>query len=252
MGNFNARLEIHSASIGGNTFLHCTGAVHIWAKVPDYKYGGLSNSSKGSPIGNDFLYYVGTCEAHPVSELMHFYRPVFSSAGGPLVPVDKEYLGSVETVTMDLNRFDANVVDYLESAPRYGRAIDSLQNRKSVVFDLGNGTAPSCFNNRLDRGSLLIANKGYFQLWLVYNNFGTDMATPDLPPGWFYYACNTVGCYIPKQGNRIKVRRLIVEANYLPSIGTNTDNPVSYPWQLKTNDEDAFSEIWENWGEKLG
>ena len=200
---------------------HCTGPVYVWCGVPSFS--GLQSSITIAPWSNGQIYYVGTVEQSVVAETEDAYNGVFTSESGPRVPQDKEYLGTQETLVFDFNRFNANVIDMLEAAPQYGRGFNNLQSRQPGSNNNTQAGTAAGTNTSLDYGTLLIANKGFYQLWLQYSYYDTDIADtfPDMPPGWFYFCCNTAAVYIPKQGLRNKMRRLVVEANNLRNSGTS-------------------------------
>lgn len=205
-----------------SAYFHTTGAISVWVGFP-----GQS--------GNIPTYFVGTCETYPEEETEITYEPIFTSTGGLKNPTDKSYEGSSEILILDLNRYNENVVDMMESAPRYGRLINSLQQNQGIGASVPNGSVP-ILSRRLDRGSLLIGNVGYYQLWLVYPSFGTVNATPDMSWGWFYYACSTAAVYVDRQGTQCKRRRLIIEAMEFNDQSGNW-------WGIKTNDPAALAGI---------
>lgn len=211
-------------------YLHCTGTCFVYVAFPSFSGLPITNFQYINPWSGGPIYYVGTTEKNPVAETEVAYNGVFTSESGPRVPFDKEYLGTQETLVFDFNDFNANVLDMLESAPLYGRSISSLQNRAAGASGYGVVGA----NSSLDYGTLLLANGGYYQLWIQYSFYGTPnaIAYPDMPPGWFYFACNTAMVYVPKMGLRTKVRRLVVEANNLRvpngSMGMKTNLPAYF------------------------
>lgn len=226
--------------------LYTTGAVNVWVQFAGYTKPQPQSPGQYIP-GQGFvpgglqpptiippsqIYYVGTCEICPQGEESSSYLPIYTSTGGLVNPSDKSYEGSSEIVVLDLNRYNAEVVDLLESAPRYGRSIDSLQNRAGVQNDSEFfGTSPT-ITNRLDRGSLLIGNGGYYSMWLQYIN----QSDVSLGPGWYYYCCSTAAVYVDRQGTRDKRRRVIVEAMELSNDSYSS-------WGVKTNNLDEFLDL---------
>jgi hypothetical protein len=211
-----------------------TGPILVWARFVD----SYSSNPFAAPSFYGNIYYVGTCERYPVNELENAYISYYSSIGGSEKPTDKIYAGSSEIIVLDLNRFNTAVVNMLIAAPRYGRTISSLQYRNQVQPNtVSAGTVP-IVNSRLDRGSLLMRNKGFYQIWLQYTNWGKQSSDPfpSLPPGDFYYCCSTAGAYIPRQGTTYQMRRIIVEAMEL-------QDDRGFNWGLKTNTPDVFAAL---------
>jgi len=213
-----------------SSFLHATGPCYIWAGVP--AFSSPSTPISLLPFSSGNIYYVGTCEANPTTETSLAYNGIFTSESGSRNPYDKEYLGTQEVLVFDFNKFNADIVDILESAPQYGRSFTNLQSMTAgVPYSVQDGTAAGT-NSSLDYGTLLIANKGFYQLWIQYSYYNTELATPDLRPGFFYFCCATVAVYIPVVGLRTKKRRLVVEAMNLRDPSGNM--------AMKTNESAYF------------
>lgn len=221
-------------------FLHCTGPIHIWARFPDPGYlqslvaPNLAVSDPFSAViggGGLPVYYVGTCETNPTNDAANAYFPVYTAAGGRMTPTDDFYEGSQELIALDLNRYNETVLGWLSEAPAYGRQINSLQQN-------GPGDRDSFgLTRRLDRGSMVIQNGGYYCLWLQYSYSGSGPTPPDLPWGWFYYCVTTLGVYTPKQGNgKTKMARLSLVARTLHDYRY-------FNWAKKTNNLYAFQQI---------
>lgn len=185
----------------GENWMKSTGDVEAWVRIPRVS---------ATPM------FLGWCEYHPVNEANYFWNPVYTDRGGSRAAFDKEFQNGEEMVALDLNKFNDNVVDLIEAMPRP---------------DLNNPGSRS----RLDVGSLLIANGNYFELWLRNFFYGTVNATPDLGPGWYYYACSCAGVLTVKQGTKVLMKRVIVEA-------MNKPNP-SFGFDLKSNTLAAFAPI---------
>jgi hypothetical protein len=168
-----------------------------------------STQSTQSPI-----VYIGTCEQHPVNDAEVAYDPVYNDIGGPRTPFDKEYQGETEVILLDLNRFNWFNLNLMLSPPLYQGMVG--------------------WTNRLARGSLLLQQGLSYELWLQYSFFRTANATPDLPPGTYYPACNTLTNQTPKQGTKTKTKRVVVESNnwYTKSDGS---------FFLKSHDLSYFS-----------
>lgn len=168
------------------SWLHCTGAIHIFARV-----------SANTPI-----FYVGTSEQHPMPEGETHYAPVFNDIGGPVTKFDVEYQGDEEVVALDLNRFNDGNLSILLSPPFYNGVVG--------------------YTSRLARGSLAIQQGHTYELWLANSFYNTPDATIDLPPGTYYPACVTIGRSTPKQGTKTQTKRVVIEPLnwYDPTDGT--------------------------------
>lgn len=164
-------------------YLHCTGPVFVWTDMNDAR-----------SIGQ-----LGTCEQHPVNNPEFSWADVHNDLAGEMLPLDQQYEGQIESIILELNRFNWSVSNWLESAPGSG---------------LAGGNETPGFESALSRGSYLLQNGGFFRMWLQYSYFGTVNAAayPDMPPGIFYPYCRLAAAPIPKQGLKTSMKRLEVVA----------------------------------------
>lgn len=116
--------------------------------------------------------YLGTAEMAPEPQNQYFWKEIYNSLGGDMVPMDRLYLGEQGLIAMNLNRFS------------YANAF--------AILGLGS-------EDRLDRGSMMVSNGYALQLWLRFSFYGTAnaLAYPEMPPGYFYW-CTQIVSHFPK------------------------------------------------------
>ena len=151
--------------------------------------------------------YLGTCEQSPVQSEEAVYLPVYDDISTSASPRDREYVGSNETIVLSLNRFNYNILNKILSIPRHGRVTPG-QNK---ALSAGQ-------NGHLDRGSLVIGQGLFFELWLINTYFGSrfwKQSYADMPAGTYYPFCTLAANQTPKQGAGVsQIRMLAIEANW--------------------------------------
>lgn len=198
-------------AINNEAFYYVTGPVHTFvrvrAKAEDAPRSRATLQAKKNEEGQTLynqnkkgetakIYFLGHTEKTPDIGMEPQYKPVFSSLSGEAVPDDKVFLGTNYKIVLDLHRFDIDVIHRLMTAPNFGRAGDIL-GRESYT----------------DRGSLMFGNGCSFELWLQNSFFGTAnaLAYPNLPPGYYFYACTVSGIYPTSMTRDTKRVRLVIE-----------------------------------------
>lgn len=84
------------ARVGGQV----TGAVHVFTKM---KAAGTR--------------YLGTGKTAPRYRTRYGWVPFFNDLGGPVISFDEVFAGKEAMISLDLNRFDQDTLDLVESVP---------------------------------------------------------------------------------------------------------------------------------------
>lgn len=107
---------------------YVTGAVHFFLGRTDTDQ--TPNAVGGSKkFGPD---YIGTCEFSPRIQVDKVWVPLFNDLGGPIVPFDVSYAGKQAFIAADLTRWNDEVIQRFESAPKFGE-----QKLSDEISDMG-------------------------------------------------------------------------------------------------------------------
>ncbi len=170
-----------------SAFYNVAGPVHIYVRVPVRGAGPFVGQPSKGPI-----LMLGHCEDAPEPDFVPQYIPVMSSLAGPKVPDDEIFVGGEYQVQLNMSRFSYSVLQLILACPMYGR-----------------GALPGS-ETFLDRGRLVLANADSFELWLRNAFYGTPdaVAYPDMPIGYYYRACRSLGTY-PRKLSRDATRAMV-------------------------------------------
>lgn len=170
-----------------SAFYNVAGPVHIYVRIPKFGAGPFV----GQPSSGRIL-MLGHAEEAPEPDFVPQYVPVLSSLSGPKVADDEIFVGAEYQVQLNLSRFSYSVLQLILACPMYGR-----------------GVAPGS-ETFLDRGRLLLGNGDSFELWLRNAFYGTPdaLAYPDMPIGYYYRACRSLGTY-PRNLSRVNTRAMV-------------------------------------------
>jgi hypothetical protein len=168
-------------------FYNVSGPVHVYVRIPNIGAGPFVGQPSKGPI-----LMLGHAEEAPEPDFVPQYIPVMSSLSGPKVPDDEIYVGGEYQVQLNLSRFSFSVIQTILAFPMYGR-----------------GATPGS-ETFLDRGRLVLANGDSFELWLRNAFYGTanSVAYPDMPIGYYYRACRSLGTY-PRKLSRDATRAML-------------------------------------------
>jgi hypothetical protein len=166
------------------SFLHSTGPIFIWAAIPT-----------GTPLPTGTPQQLGTCEQWPVDSRQYSWEPVPNDLAGSMIPLDSQYMGQIESLSLEINRFNNDVIEVMAAAPSPG----------------GDIPVPG-YDGQLSRGLFLNQNVQGFQVWFQFSYFGTPAAPPDLPPGIYYPNCQFVSVGDPQQGTKYWKQHLEIVA----------------------------------------
>lgn len=185
-----------NASADMSAYYYVTGPVHIYMR-PARGFAWTGQPS----ITNILPLFVGNTESSPEPSFEPQYKPVFSSLSGEMVADEQVFLGTNTKVVLDLARFSMPVVNMMLNAPAYGG-------------DAGTWTRGPGHETYLARGSLMMAQGLYYELWLhnTFYNTVNARAYPNISPGYHFYACRTVGFYPTRMTRDTKKIRIMVEA----------------------------------------
>lgn len=166
-------------------FYNVAGPVHIYVRIPSQ---GAGPFQPPGALGGKIL-FLGHAEDAPDPDFTPQYLPVHSSLAGPVVPDDEIYIGGEYKVQITFSRFSWDVVQLIQAYPQYGR-----------------GAAPGT-ETFLDRGRLVQAQGDGFELWLRNAFYGTPnaIAYPNMPVGFYYPCCRSLGTY-PRKLSRDATR----------------------------------------------
>lgn len=110
---------------------YLTGAVHFFVGRTDTDQ--TPNAAGGSQkFGPD---YIGTCEFSPRIQIDKVWVPLFNDLGGPIVPFDVSYAGKQAFISADLTRWNEEVIQRFESAPKFGEQLlnDDISDQGTLV-----------------------------------------------------------------------------------------------------------------------
>jgi hypothetical protein len=161
------------------TYTYVTGPVHAFIRIPSR--GSSPYDAAGS--GDGTIMYLGTTETRPEIDGMDVWVPHHNTIGGDTVPFDHVFQGSIETIRLDLSRFNQFVLNWVTDSPNYGRNNDN--NNQAGFHPVGS------------IGKMLLGNKMSYELWLVNHHWwfrdqaNNINAFPDLPAGMYYRSCKT-------------------------------------------------------------
>ena len=220
----------------GDAVYYVTGPASIFIRVPTegagpYKSISTLGGGIGAPgsmnttnsLGAKFL---GHCEVSPKPQFEAIYKEVKSSTSGEGVSDDKVFLGETAKVELDLARFNWTVANIVANFPRHARV------KVPLVLD------PPGTENYLDRGLLMIRNGMTFEMWIRHEFHSTINAAayPDLPIGWYFPACITVGQYPDNLTRDTTKMKFFIEPQNVP-IG------VGGGWTLYSQDPALFATL---------
>ncbi len=209
------------------TAIYCTGAVHVFAAIP---------SAGGNAPTFSTLAYIGTCQQMPQPQDEYQYEPAMNDLGGRKTPLDEAYQGCLSAISLDFTRWSETNLSVLKSPPFY-----SLTDGSGAALAGG-------ITSKMARGALTIQQGCLYNLFLVNDFWLTPQlgAPADLSPGRFYFACKTIGRYMPISGTAPAMQRLevgVIDA-YRPTGGLGvpargffdwTEDPSKFPSQSTFN-----------------
>ncbi len=171
-------------------YYHVAGPVHVFVRIPPV---GLGPYKTAGTLSGPIAFLGHTTDA-PEPDFKSEYIPVMSSLGGPVVPDDEINVGGTYQASMELSRFNYNVLTALQQFPTHGR----------------NGL-PAGTESYLDRGRLIQAQGDSFEVWLQNSFYGTPNAVvyPEMPPGIYYPACRFVDM-LPRKLSRDSTKAQLV------------------------------------------
>ena len=178
------------------TRFHCTGPIEVVVRAATFGPGpAVPVTALGGSAAT-----LGTCKQHPVNKGESFWEEVPNDIGGSMQGLDKQFMGGTELIILNLNRFDYNVLSFLETIPSVGRFPSN---------------SPG-FTDFLARGAYKQQNALSFEMWLYYTFFGTRnaVAYPLMPPGIYYPCCSLAQGDIPEQGTKTQTKMLVIEADW--------------------------------------
>lgn len=157
----------------GQPFYYVAGPVHIYVRCgnPGFNHD-TDPTSRRYASGVQML---GHTVADPKPDFIAKYLDVFSSLSGPVIPDDKIFAGQECKLDLELARFDFTTLLQLENYPTFAGA---------------GGVGREAWDAR---GRLAIAQGDNYEVWLRNAFFGTPNAAayPNLPIGYYFYACTT-------------------------------------------------------------
>lgn len=132
--------------------VHTTGPVHHYVRTADASS----------------IYYLGTAEVSPKMQVQRAYVDVINDKSGPILPHQRIDAGESAVIGVMLTDFSKSAL----SAVMMAGAIKGLRTGPAI----GGG---------LSRGSLVFGQQT-FELWQVFDFYGTTQATPGLEPGRYW------------------------------------------------------------------
>lgn len=180
-------------------FIYCTGGVEIYVRFPDASFNPQIDVD---PQGD--ILYLGTTEINPEDDFQPQYKPMFAAQGGDMVPIDQMTMGVILQVNLDLARFSQTVLTRVQDVPGHGR------------FPGINPPGLELFG---ERGQLMLANNLAYEMWLYNPMFpiavlAGNPAYPDLHPGLYLRACQTLRVFRGKDG--VSQSKAMVSVNAMP------------------------------------
>lgn len=125
------------------------------------------------------FWFLGTSRQTPKIRVDRSYLPIMFENGGYTLPMDLAYQGKQAKIITQLNLFDPQIYYGLSCSPRYTR----------TNLALGRG-----LDSFRDNGSLMLGNKGYFSLYLMFPFSGTVNSPTDAA----YFPSSGVNFSMPK------------------------------------------------------
>lgn len=192
--------------------------------LPAYHVTGPVHHYVRTPTSTD-IFYLGTAETTPRVELRPAYRDIMNDIAGRTLPAQRTKDGESAVVGTVLTRY---------SKAAYGRLC-------AVGSQIPNLTLAPGWEGRKSRGALVFGQLTW-ELWLVFQNYWDDFATPGLEPGYYFpqvmYAAHTRDT-LGTEGEKL-LNVFDCQPYWEPQASANAVQGTERSFMCYRTDEDAF------------
>lgn len=194
--------------------------------LPDYHVTGPVHHFVRAYTGAD-VYYLGTAETTPRVELRPAYRDIMNDIAGRTLPAQRTKDGESAMVGTVLTRYSKTAYDALCNVG---------SNRANGRLTIAPG-----WEGRVSRGALVFGQLTW-ELWLVFQNYFDDFATPNLEPGYYFPQCMFAAHTRDTLGAEGEKLLLAFDAQpyWEPQTSINSIQGTQRSWMLYSKSVDYF------------